>query len=542
MFNRECAIFFVFLNFALAGFPPHDWNSGNDMLWADWSPNPNSPDWPLNPQALADMAQRYRIHSLEQCFGCKWSAECNASEANVIDTARGLKAAAASAGVREPVVLMYVQGSMPRSCFASNTEYMAHPEWFLRFDSHAWAGQPVRRNPLNQNLNDNTLLNYQNASARAWFGAQAWKQPEAREVIDGIFADSIGWTNWHDRYAANISWNLTYSLNNASLQMLSEAKAQGYEAIMYNGIEVNDRYAPNWDEGALAVTDGANIEHWGAFECILPDGSMNTSMFSAVILQAYLLGNDGSGKGIFIKGWPGPVVAPIFFLPEDEWGLHRMTPSWPSNTTPLTPAARSQALLYYFPYFYATFLMAAGSTSYFHYAWWYDLCDGTSPVCLQGSAWADLGALLNKRTGAPLGAPIIDGPLISRKFEHLTVSVDLGNYSSATFLWSAFVTIEVDAVLLGIPSVVYNVSVPLSPHSHTSVYAAMQNASQRDPLSLVFEERLISGHPFVISFGPLPCTRERCWYYSVNNVPGTSAIDEALVEAGDVVRWDYLKL
>lgn len=379
------------------------------------------------------------VHSLEQCFGCPWGGACNSTEAHIVNAARALKAAAAAAGATPPTVLMYTQGSGPRSCYASDVEYMSHPEWWQRFDTHAWAGQPIRRNPSNKALDDNTCLNYVNASARAWWGRQAWAQPGARDVIDGIFSDSTGYQNYHDRYAANVSWELTYALNNASLTMLAEAKAMGYEAIMYNGMQTSSRYAPDWDEAFLAVTDGADIEHWGAFECITSAGAMNVTMMSALILQAYARGNDGAGKGIFIKAWPGPIVAPIFFLPEATWGPHRMTPSWPSNSTPLTPTARSAALRDYFPYAFATFLMAAGERSFLHYSFWYDLCDGTSPACLSTSAWADLSPWLSRPIGAPRGAPAVssDGAVFSRSFESLNVSVNLSDWFSARFEWAA---------------------------------------------------------------------------------------------------------
>ena len=426
---------------ARALFPAHPWTSGADYLWADWSPSPDSPDWPLAPAALLDVASRYRVHSLEQCFGCPWGQPCNASEAHAIATAAAMKAAAAAAGAPAPFVLMYIQGAAPRSCYASDAEYIAHPEWFLRYDAHAWAGQPILVNPRSQRLDDNTLLDFRVAPARAWWGAQAWAQPGARAVIDGVFADSTGVRDYYDRYAGNVSRAAMWALNNASLQMLAEAKQVGYTAVMYNGMADSSRYSPGWNERHLDVTDGADIEHWGAFECILPSGAMNVSMFSALILQAYARGNDGSGKGIFVKGWPGPVVAPVFFLPNATWGPHRMTPSWPGNgTTPLTPAARSQALLDYFPFVYATFLMVAGERSYLHYSWWYDLCDGTASLtaCRSAAAWADLGPWLSRPTGAPLGPPTVsaDGARFSRSFERLVVSVDLGNWTSAQYAWA----------------------------------------------------------------------------------------------------------
>ena len=233
------------------------------------------------------------------------------------------------------------------------------------------------------------------------------------------------------------------------------------------------------------------------------------------------------------------MVAPLFFLPEDAWGPHRMSPSWPMNSTPLTPAARSQALLDFFPFFYATFLMAAGPTTYMHYAWWYDLCDGTCPVCKLGRAWAELGPLLDKRTGAPLGAPAVSGAVFSRAFENVNVSVDLRSWTSAVFEWAPAVAIEVHAVVLGVPTLLYSASVPLG--APTTAFAAMTRAAE-DPRALVFDARTIGGHPFIISFGPLPCTREMCWYFAVNGKNGTVAVDEAVVSAGDVLRWDYLAL
>ena len=169
------------------------------MLWADWSPAADSPDFPLSPAAVQDMSLRYRIHSLEQCFGCPWSSPCNATEAHIVTAARALKAAAVATGALTPKVLMYIQGSQPRACYESDAEYMSHPEWWMRFDAHAWAGQPVKRNPMNPRLDDNTLLNPVNASARAWWGRQAWAQPGAAQVIDGIFSDSTGYQDYHDR-------------------------------------------------------------------------------------------------------------------------------------------------------------------------------------------------------------------------------------------------------------------------------------------------------------------------------------------------------
>jgi len=162
---------------------------------------------------------------------------------------------------------------------------------------------------------------------------------------------------------------------------------------------------------------------------------MNTSMFGALILEAHRRANDGSGKMILVKAWPGPVVAPVFFLDPAVWGPHRMSPSWPGNSTPVTVAGRSAALAEFFPYAFATFLMAASETSWLHYAWWYDLADGTSPAALAPSAYADLAPWLDKPLGAPLGPPTVAGTVFSRSFARVAVRVDLANFSSASFAW-----------------------------------------------------------------------------------------------------------
>jgi len=113
------------------------------------------------------------------------------------------------------------------------------------------------------------------------------------------------------------------------------------------------------------------------------------------------------------------------------------------------------------------------------------------------------------------------------------------SWASAAFDWVPAVAIEVHAVVLGVPTLLYNASVPLG--APITAFAAMTRAAE-DPRALVFDTRTIGGHPFVISFGPLPCTREKCWYYRVNGKNGTVAVDEAVVSAGDVLRWDYLAL
>lgn len=413
----------------------HDWSSGAAMLWADWSPDADGPDWPLSAAVIDDMASRYAVQSLEQCFGCSWSRPCNSSEANIVAAAVAMKASSTRRGLPQPSVLMYVQGTMPRSCYASDGVYMSNPAWFLRYDEHAWAGEPVRRNTQDPNLDDNTYLDPRNASARTWWAGQAYAQGPAG-AIDGVFADSTTYQNWTGWSAANISMASTNAINASLLEMLNETRARGL--VLYNGLADWSKYAPDFGAQTLAVTDGANVEHWGAFECIAADGSMNVTIFSALMAEAYARGNDGSGKGIFIKAWPGPVVAPIFFLNESVWGPHHMTPSWPNNSTPLSIEDRVAAMRNYFPFAFAAFLMVAGPHTYLHYAWWYDLCDGTSARCTGPSAYTDLAEWLDKPLGAPLGPPVLTGPsLYSRAFENLNVTVDIADFFSATFQWGA---------------------------------------------------------------------------------------------------------
>jgi len=431
-----------------ASVPAHDFSSGAAMLWADYSPA--AADFPLSRAALADLAARYRVHSLEQCFGCPWGSAdgcvpLGGSEAHIVAAARGLKAANASAHV-----LMYVQTQMPRSCYASNAAYMARvQDWALRYDAGAYAGGIVPRNsarstapPAAGALDDNTFLDPRADDARAWWVAQAWAAPGAEGAIDGVYADRGEYTDWFGAKGHNISVAATAALSAARLAMLAAAQARG--TVVYNGFDTSSRYAPDWNADTLSATDGANVEHWGAFECILPDGSMNTTMFGALMGEVFAAGALYPEKSVLLKAWPGPVVAPVFFLPEAAWGPHRMSPSWPGNatapagnaTTPLSAAARSAALRDYFPFAFATFLVTAHARSYLHYAWWYDLCDGTSPVCAAPSAWADLGEWLDRPLGAPRGAPTVAGTAWRREFERCTVSVDIADWFSATFEWS----------------------------------------------------------------------------------------------------------
>jgi hypothetical protein len=103
------------------------------------------------------------------------------------------------------------------------------------------------------------------------------------------------------------------------------------------------------------------------------------------------------------------------------------------------------------------------------------------------------------------------------------------------------VAILVWATILGVPVYLFNVSAPFNASS-PSAYAAMLAARDRDPSSLVFDERSVGGHPFVVSFSQLPCTHARCWYFTVNNESTGAPIDEARAGPGDVVEWRYLAL
>ena len=311
--------------------PAHDFSAGASMLWADYSPA--AVDFPLSAAALADLAGRYRIHSLEQCFGCPWGSTdgcvpLGGSEAHIISAARGLKAANASA-----LVLMYTQGQRPRSCYVSNTEYMANVQtWALRYDAGAYAGGIIPRDgpttPRGENaLDDNTFLDPRAPGLKEWYAGIPYAAPGGDAVIDGIFSDTSGYQNWYGSRAHNVSVAATAAISAARLDMLAAAHTRG--TVIYNGLDASSRYAPDWNSDTLNVTDGANIEHFGAFECVLADGRMNTTMFGELLAEIFRLGAaDGGAKAVVVKAWPGPVVAPLFFLPESTWGPHRMSPSW----------------------------------------------------------------------------------------------------------------------------------------------------------------------------------------------------------------------
>lgn len=150
---------------------------------------------------------------------------------------------------------------------------------------------------------------------------------------------------------------------------------------------------------------------------------------------------------VLIKGWPGPIVGPVFFLPTEIAGPWREMPSWPGNattpagnlTTPLSLDDRTAALTKYFPFVFASFLMTAGERSYLHYSWWYHICDGTTPSCPKHNTCPDgfYSDYLNKPLGKPMGPPtnVAGSSVWRRRFAHVDVSVDLANWESAKFSW-----------------------------------------------------------------------------------------------------------
>lgn len=262
-----------------ASLPPpsewtHDWATGAGMMWADVSTNGN-----LTTNEADDLAARYRILSLEQCFGMQWDHMQEDDEALAAAAARALKTAAKTAGTTPPAVLLYTNLQCPRACYASDAEYMANPEWWLRFDHGAWAGLPLMRDrtppPMvakpNAWYSDKTFMDPRNASAREWFVGHAARLG-TDDVFDGLYVDGAGWMDWYDNRAGNVTRQATQEINASRLALLTEARTKG--AVIYNGVTDTSQYCPDdcADDATWEATDGADIEHFGAFECIAPDG------------------------------------------------------------------------------------------------------------------------------------------------------------------------------------------------------------------------------------------------------------------------------
>jgi len=225
------------------------------------------------------------------------------------------------------------------------------------------------------------------ADMRAWWSGIAAKAVRDYSC-DGIFADGT-----HPLVHRELSKEKLDAVNAGLITMLKEAhtKMGADKLIIFNAL--------HGEEGAeyMAITDGAMIDRFDRDE-------KQTKETMAADLEA-MRKAARDGKIICFKAWPDFNMKDqeIMKKPHEE----------------LAKLAREQIT---FPL--ASFLIAAGSHSYFQYTWGWNGDCGTF----------DWYPEFDKPLGAPKGEAVRKGWTYQREFEHASVFVDLET-KSATIDW-----------------------------------------------------------------------------------------------------------
>ena len=208
------------------------------------------------------------------------------------------------------------------NCYKANDEWLAHPEWHLK-DDH---GNVV--NPSEPKM-DTT-----NAEARKWWlsiplsgdhGTGTFKGQPVAELIDGVLADSGGWSSF-----PNVSVARLEAISDAKMGMLQELQQQFTKAnggivmangiSMYGGKNADPRYPGGHNLRALDYTNAIMNEHTAVFESVNShnasfnvDTGQRVTRTATTIMPAqkvnFVLANSYSHLPLFYK-WLFPLLLP----------------------------------------------------------------------------------------------------------------------------------------------------------------------------------------------------------------------------------------
>jgi hypothetical protein len=273
-------------------------------------------------------------------------------------------------------VIFYWNTFLDYPMFRAHDEYQQHPEWWLR----------TLDGKLDKKQGHLKRYDLSNSDVRAW-----WTDVARKAVVegscDGVFMDAF------PQIVAARNKQLwgseKYEAIQAGLRAVikeTRAKIGDDKLIFYNGI----RTTPTSQIGNEFSddTDAVMIEHFGHFnsgakECMLND------------IQE-MMKSGKQGKIVVFKAWPG-------FAWVDRQAMQK----------PLKTKRKIAAENVTFPL--AAFLVGAQENCYFIYNWGYRMELG----CLEWYPEFD------KPLGEPLGDMVREGWILSRKFKHASVWVNL---------------------------------------------------------------------------------------------------------------------
>ncbi len=273
-------------------------------------------------------------------------------------------------------VIFYWNTFLDYPLYRAHEVYEQHPEWWLK----TLSGE------LDKKQGKIKRYDLSNSEVRTWWADVAEKAVKEGSC-DGIFMDAFGQVSapsnkvlWGEEKYKDIQAGL--------LDIIRETREKigNDKLIVYNGIRTTRERKIGDD--FKDYTDAVMLEHYGQFysdskECMLND-----------ILELMKAGKNG--RIIIFKGWPG-----FTWLDKEYMEL------------PLKKKRELAAGNIIFPL--ASFLAGAQENSYFNYSWGYQMEDGA----LEWYPEFDLPL------GKPLNDAKIDGWIITRDFEHLSIWLNL---------------------------------------------------------------------------------------------------------------------
>jgi hypothetical protein len=380
----------------------------------------------LTDSQAAFAASKYKVVSLEKCTG---RAQGVKTEKGIYQTARQLK----KINPDLKVIFYWATDTGGISCYAANSTYMSHPEWWLKDDSGAIVGGASK-----------PMIDWQNAEARDWWvsiplkgdGDGTFEGQPVSELIDGVLADGSGFSTL-GLAAGKISVARLESLADAHSAMVGAMQQACTKLndglVMANGISM---YASQEDPrnadhhlSLLGVAGSVMNEHLAVFESVNhANASLNVETVSRNLdaIAAAAAMHNGT-RSVFVSTWPG------FFVGFGARGQPMYPPvAQGGEVTPTTNDEWRDALRRHFDFAFALFLIVAEANTWFNYAGvWYELhqgyvtCPEAPESCMAPPEWYPK---LDLPLGAPLGARKATGEYKwAREFAHATVAVDLSD-------------------------------------------------------------------------------------------------------------------
>ena len=273
---------------------------------------------------------------------------------------------------------------------------------------------------------------------------------DAIDLLDGVFYDGTDYNP--ESPPANFSLARWKTILDGKMTILSKTQANMDELAVARG-DTNGEVIGNplFDYGAINSNNAGDGGDWnstlfymtggfdemfGSFNTQNDDGSWDRDRMKKVMHS--IVNASKAGKTISIHAFPGPATVPFPARgpPENQFKVA----SWkgdtpvPNGTDDCRQAAADRLVESLAP-----FLIVASETTFFSYAWFYELQDGYIPCkegteCGMPSEWYPE---FRRPLGPPSSDAVIDetGYIWKREFQHCSVYVDLNDRTASSITW-----------------------------------------------------------------------------------------------------------